>query len=188
MEEVTMEDIKGFAKDLDLLAKAVNRMQARLHEGTSNRKIEITVREPVESNLFLMRRHLVLAALGLHEKVSRASWSHDRVDAVIFDAWDHRWERDEKTGRLLRYPMRTDLHYNLADSRKNPVRGHTRWQHHVDMVLGGHRKAILMMPVQTDSNDPNRRTRGWLPQYVTGEIRDDGKGEFWFYADEVIPI
>jgi hypothetical protein len=56
------------------------------------------------------------------------------------------------------------------------------------MVLGGHRTAILIMPVQTDSDDPNRRTRGWLPQYVTGEIRDDGKGEFWFYADEVIPI
>ena len=183
-----MQDMKGFAKDLELLAKAVHRMQARLNSSTGDRPVQPPTRQPVDSNLFLLRRHQVLSALGLHEKVSRASWSHDRVDTIIFDAWDHRWERDEKTGRLERYPMRTGHHYNLADSRKNPVRGHTRWQHHVDMVLGGHRKAILIMPVQTESDDPNRRTRGWLPQYVTGEIRDDGSGEFWFYASEVIPI
>jgi hypothetical protein len=188
MEEGTMEDIRGFTKDLDRLAKAVTRMQARLGAISDERPVEIPSRVPAEPNLFLMRRHLVLAALGIHEKVSRASWSHDRVDAIIFDAWDHLWERNEKTGRLLRYPMRTDLHYNLADSRENPVRGHTRWQHHVDIVVGGHRSAILIMPVQTDSDDPNRRTRGWLPQYVTGEIRGDRNGEFWFYAKEVIPI
>lgn len=183
-----MEDIKGFARDLEMLATAVNKMQARLSSSISDRQIEMPRREPADSNLFLLRRHQVLAALGLHQKVSRASWSHDRVDAIIFDAWDHRWQRDEKTGQLQRYPMRTRHHYNLADSRENPVRGHTRWQHHVDMILGGHRTAMLIMPVQTDSDDPNRRTRGWLPQYVTGEIREARKGEFWFHADKVIPI
>jgi len=187
-EEGTMEDIKGFTNDLELLAKAVNQMQVRLSSSIADRPIEVPSKEPVDSNLFLMRRHLVLAALGIHEKVSRASWSHDRVDAIIFDAWDHLWERNEKTGRLLRYPMRTGLHYNLVDSRENPVRGHTRWQHHVDMAVGGHRTAILIMPVQADSDDPNRRTRGWLPQYVTGEIREDRNGEFWFYASKVNPI
>lgn len=183
-----MNDIKGFTRDLELLATAVHKMQVRLSSSVGDRQIKVPSRVSVESNLFLLRRHQVLAALGLHEKVSRASWSHDRVDAVIFDAWDHRWKRDEKTGQLQRYPMRTDLHYNLADSRENPVRGHTRWQHHVDMVLGGHRTAILIMPVQTDSDDPNRRTRGWLPQYVTGDIQDEGHGEFWFHANEVSPI
>ena len=183
-----MEDIKGFTKDLEMLALAVNKMQARLSSSIADRKIEMPVRQAAESNLFLMRRHQVLAALGLHERASRASWSHDRVDTVIFDAWDHRWKRDETTGQIRRYPMRTKLHYNLADSRENPVRGHTRWQHHVDMVVGGHRTAILIMPVRTDSDDPNRRTRGWLPQYVTGEIREDRNGEFWFYASKVNPI
>ena len=183
-----MDDIKGFTRDLELLAAAVYKMQVRLSSSISDRQIETPRREPAESNLFLLRRHQVLTALGLHEKVSRASWSHDRVDAVIFDAWDHRWKRDGKTGQIRRYPMRTKLHYNLTDSRENPVRGHTRWQHHVDMVLGGHRTAILIMPVQTDSDDPNRRTRGWLPQYVTGDIQDEGRGEFWFHANEVSPI
>ena len=183
-----MEDVKGFTKDLELLAEAVNKMQARLSSINSDRPIAAPTRQAVESNLFLMRRHLVLAALGIHEKVSRASWSHDRVNAIIFDAWDHLWERNEKTGQLRRYPMRTKRNYNLADSRKNPVRGHTRWQHHVDMVIGGHRTAILIMPVQADSDDPNRRTRGWLPQYVTGEIREESNGEFWFHASKVIPI
>jgi len=183
-----MEDIKGFTRDLEMLATAVNKMQARLTASIAESQIRVPNRVSAEPSLFLLRRHQVLTTLGLHDKVSRASWSHDRVDTVIFDAWDHRWQRDGKTGRLQRYPMRTKNHYNLADSRENPVRGHTRWQHHLDMVLGGHRKAILIMPVQTDSDDPNRRTRGWLPQYVTGEIKEAGNGEFWFYANEVIPI
>ena len=183
-----MDDIKGFTRDLEQLAIAVNKMQVRLKSNIGDRQINVPDAEPVDSDLYLLRRHQVLSALGLHKKVSRASWSHDRVDTIIFDAWDHHWERDEKTGRLLRYPMRDEKHYNLADSRKNPVRGHTRWQHHVDMVLGGHRTAILIMPVQTDSDDPNRRTRGWLPQYVTGKIQDEGDGEFWFHANDVVPV
>lgn len=183
-----MDDIKGFTKDLEQLAIAVNKMQVRLNSNIGDQQINVPDVKPVDSNLFLLRRHQVLSALGLYRKVSRASWSHDGVDKIIFDAWDHHWERDEKTGRLLRYPMRDEKHYNLAYSRENPVRGHTRWQHHVDMILGGHRTAILIMPVQTDSDDPNRRTRGWLPQYVTGEIQDEGDGEFWFHASEVVPI
>ena len=183
-----MVDMKGFAQDLEQLAKAVNKMQLRLNTRSKIPQIDLPDPAPVKTNLFLIRRFQVLAALGLHTKASRASWSHDRVDAVIFDAWDHHWTRDEKTGQLQRYPMRDAEHYNLAYSREVPVRGHTRWQHHVDMVLGGHRTAILIMPVQTDSDDPNRRTRGWLPQYVTGEIQDEGNGEFWFHANEVIPI
>jgi hypothetical protein len=183
-----MDDIKGFTKDLELLAIAVNKMQMRLNSNIENRQIDVPDVKPVDSNLFLLRRFQVLSALGLHRKVSRASWSHDRVDVIIFNAWDDAWDRDEKTGQLKRYPMRDAKHYNLAKSRENKVRGHTRWQHHVDMVLGGHRTAILIMPVKTGSDDPNRQTRGWLPQYVTGEIQDEGNGEFWFHANEVIPI
>lgn len=183
-----MDDMKGFAQDLEQLEKAVNKMQHRLKTSSKAPRTDIPDPAVVETNLFLLRRYQVLAALGMNKKVSRASWSHDRGNAIIFDAWDHHWTRDEKTGQLQRYPMRDAEHYNLAYSREEPVRGHTRWQYHVDMVLRGHRAAILIMPVQTDSDDPNRRTRGWLPQYVTGEIMDEGDGEFWFHANEVVPI
>ena len=164
---------KGFTKDLDQLAIAVNRMQMRLDPDFVDHQFKSPVVTPVDSNLFLLRRHQALSALGLHKKVSRASWSHDSGEAIIFDAWDHHWTRDEKTGQLQRYPMRDAEHYNLAYSREAPVRGHTRWQHHVDMVLGGHRTAILIMPVQTDSDDPNRRTSRLLKNSCFGSIKSE---------------
>ena len=182
-----MEDMKGFEKDLGQLAKAVHAMQLRLNPKSGREGNNQPVVVPTDQNLFLMRRHQVLAALGMHKKVSRAAWSHDRGDAIIFDAWDDHWERDE-SGNLFRYPMRTNQHYILAQSLTGRSRGHTRWQHHVDMVLSGQRSAIAIMPIRSGSKNPNRRTRGWLPQYVTGEIHDEGDGEFWFHADEVIPI
>lgn len=50
------------------------------------------------------------------------------------------------------------------------------------------REAIAILPVRANPDVPESRTRGWLPQYVTGEIRDDGDGEYWFYAEKVVPV
>ena len=41
----------------------------------------------------LLRRKEVLAQLGFSEHASRASWSHDLGDSLVFDAWEHQWER-----------------------------------------------------------------------------------------------
>ena len=41
-------------------------------------------------------------------------------------------------------------------------------------------KAVGAMQQRLDSSasdDQNRRTMGWLPQYVTGKIHDEGDGE-----------
>ena len=179
-----MDDMRGFAKDLQNLANAVAAMQKRidtLSEGEESAGILS------KSNSFLLPRKDVLSAIGIRQNVSRASWSHDRGDAIIFDAWDHQWERNQ-SGHLSRYPMRTNKHYNLMDAQREKNRGHTRWQHHVDMVLAGKRSAIAIMPVSSGVDDSNRRTKGWLPQYVTGEVKSDGEGQYWFYVDKVSPI
>ena len=84
--------------------------------------------------------------------------------------------------------MRTEKHYNLQKSRTTPNRGHTRWQHHVDMVVSGQRAAIAIVPVRSDNDDPNRRTKGWLPQYVVGEVLADDDGQYWFHATETITV
>jgi hypothetical protein len=142
---------------------------------------------PATTGVLLMPRHEVLAALGIERKVSRAAWSHDRGDAIVFDAWQHQWTVDT-AGNFDRYPMRTQKHYNLQKARTAPSRGHTRWQHHVDLVLGGQRSAIAIVPVRSDGDDPNRRTKGWLPQYVIGEVVSDGEGQYWFQAEKAVPL
>src|SRR5262245_30980378 len=94
----------------------------------------------------LVRRKRVLSELGLNAPVSRSSWSHDLGHTIAFDAWEHRWEKNTH-GELSRYPLRTKAHYNLAQSKQAPRRGHTRWQNHVDLVVAGKRKACALMPV-----------------------------------------
>ncbi|KRW73380.1 hypothetical protein AO729_03565 [Pseudomonas sp. TTU2014-066ASC] len=75
--------------------------------------------------------------LGFHGLAPRFHWSHEVDQTIVFDAWDHQWQRDDK-GARIRYPLRTNgAHYNLAESKQNPRAGHSRWQCHVDMVIGG---------------------------------------------------
>lgn len=183
-----MDDIKGFTQDLRRLAEAVVAMQKRL-ESLDDSRTPVSPR-PAEKPMlgtFLMRRQQVLAKLGIGRKVGRASWSHDNGDSIVFDAWDDIWETDHDGNPYYRYPVRTKTHYVLTQSKSHPSRGHTRWQHHVDMVIAGKRSAIAIMPVRTNSDRPNSRTKGWLPQYAKGEIRRDGD-EYWFYSEAVCPI
>jgi len=135
----------------------------------------------------LVRRKQLLSDLGLVALASRSSWSHDFGDSIAFDAWEHHWERDAR-GQLARYPLRTNgPHYNLADSRRNPRRGHTRWQDHVDLVVAGKRNARALVPVANDPTaNPNRGAKGWLPQIVEGHIEVDGEGQVWFVAQRIL--
>lgn len=137
----------------------------------------------------LLRRKEVLAQLGFSEHASRASWSHDLGASLVFDAWEHQWERSAD-GSLVRYPLRTKgEHYNLQESRVNPRRGHTRWQSHVDLVLAGKREAKAIVPVATDPNEkPNKGARGWWPAVVEGHIEQASDGQVWFCADRVVTL
>jgi hypothetical protein len=56
------------------------------------------------------------------------------------------------------------------------------------LVVNGQRAAIAIVPVRSDSDDPNRRTKGWLPQYITGELFVDSDGQYWFKAAETIAL
>lgn len=181
-----MQDMKSFARDLEQIASAVQRLQKRLG-ALSKGPSPGPARATQSSGLLLMRRHQVLSALGVHHKVSRAAWSHDRGDAVVFDAWEDGWRRDD-AGNFERYPMRTNDDYNLERSRTDPERGHTRWQHHVDMVLAGQRAALAIVPVRSKAASTNQRTRGWLPQYVTGKIVRERDGQCWFRTENVVPL
>jgi hypothetical protein len=137
----------------------------------------------------LLRRKQLLTLLGHTKMVSRASWSHDLGDSLVFDAWEHQWERDPK-GDPARYSLRTlGPHYNLKRSQEQPRAGHTRWQRHVDLALAGKRKVRAIVPVaRKPGSDPNHGTMGWLPQYIEGHIDSDGKGTVWFVADRIVPI
>jgi len=91
----------------------------------------------------LWRRKHVLERLGLHTHASRSAWSHALAHAIVFDAWDHQWQRNPG-GTHARYPLRKNgEHYNLAEAVENPRVGHTRWQRHVDMVMASARSAWL---------------------------------------------
>ena len=182
--------VNGLKQDLEQLATAIAAVQRRLASLSDDLEIKPGSPDPDahKPNLFLMRRQDVLARLGIDRPVSRASWSHDNGTWIIFDAWEHQWERNPETKGIERYPIRTEKHYSLQDSIENPERGHTRWQNHVDMVWKGERKALAIMPVRSKPGDENSRTKGWLPQYVSGEIRTDGNGELWFYASDITPV
>lgn len=137
----------------------------------------------------LQRRKNILKALGYKADASRTSWSHDLGESIVFDAWEHRWERDDQ-GNFMRYPLRTHgEHYNLADSRQDPRRGHTRWQNHVDLLLGNKRKPCAIVPVPNDPRaNPNSGAKGWLSLVVEGHIEVDDAGQVWLYADQVVPL
>lgn len=133
----------------------------------------------------LHRRKHILEQLGFQARASRASWSHDFGDAVVFDAWDHHWERGSD-GELLRYPLRTGSHYNLQDSIKHPRPGHTRWQKHVDLALAGKRKIRAIIPIAVEPQaQPNKRAKGWRPLVLDGTIIKDDREQVWFMADQV---
>lgn len=137
----------------------------------------------------LVRRKALLRQLGLESLASRSSWSHDLGNSVVFDAWDHQWERDAD-GAPVRYPLRTNgPHYNLTMSRQNPRRGHTRWQQHVDLVVAGKRTPRAIVPV---ANDPeatrSRGAKGWHSYCVEGHAETDEQGQVWLHADRIIPL
>jgi hypothetical protein len=137
--------------------------------------------------LRLERRKWVLKQLGLEASVSRSSWSHDLGESMVFDALEHHWKRDGQ-GNLARYALRTSgAHYNRAESRRNPRRGHTRWQDHVDLVLAGKRKPFSIVPVANDPMaKPNKGAKGWLPGVVEGRVEIDDSGDVWLCADQTI--
>jgi hypothetical protein len=180
-----MADMNQLQGDLRRLEKAIQSVQATINE---LELLPTNTQPGSEGGRFLMRRQEVLAHLGIERKVGRASWSHDNGESIIFDAWEDHWIRDERTGVLLEYPMRTNRDYNLAKSIREKNRGHTRWQYHVDLVLNGQRQAIAIVPVRTDADEPNRRTRGWLPQYVNGTISEQSPDEYWFQARNIVPL
>jgi len=184
-----MTDVTKITKQMALMVEQMQSLQKQLDALQGNIPTAVAPSKSTDGNLFLMRRKNVLAKLGLEGLASRSSWSHDRGDAIIFDAWDHHWERDAD-GNPARYSLRTNgEHYNLAESRRNPRRGHTRWQHHVDMVVAGQREAMAIIPVANDPySKPNKGSKGWLPQSITGHIQTDNEGQIWFYTDSVVPL
>jgi hypothetical protein len=141
------------------------------------------------ADVSLQSRKDILAQLGFNRLASRSSWSHDRGDVVVFDAWEHGWERDDD-GNLVRYPLRTNGDaYNLEDSRTNPRRGHTRWQNHVNIVLNGERQPLAILPVaRNPGSTPNKGARGWLPLVVQGHVEANEEGEIWLHADHVFDL
>lgn len=139
--------------------------------------------------LTLVRRKQLLADLGLNGLAARTSWSHDLGDTIVFDAWEHRWDRNAK-GQIEKYPLRTNgEHYNLSRSKRNPRSGHTRWQKHVELVVAGKRSAKALVPVPNDPKaNPNKGAKGWLPQVVDGHINVDRNGDVWFVADRIVKL
>lgn len=134
----------------------------------------------------LWRRKDVLKSLGFEAHASRSSWSHELGESIIFDAWEHQWERDT-AGTPTRYPLRTNgAHYSLAVLKQNPRRGHTRWQAHVDLVLAGKRSARAIMPVAIDpSAKPNKGAKGWRPLVIEGHVEKDAQEQVWLCADKI---
>ena len=137
----------------------------------------------------LETRKKLLERLGFDTLASRASWSHDLGESIVFDAWEHQWERDSEQ-RLVRYPLRTNgPHYNLANSRQNPRHGHTRWQKHVDLVISGERQARAILPRAIDpSAKSNKGAKGWLPLVVEGHPEIDDSGQVWLRVDQVVSL
>ncbi len=128
-------------------------------------------------------RKYVLEQLGHEAHASRSSWSHDLGDAIVFDAWDDQWERNDR-GELVRYPLRTTSSgYSLRDSHEHPRRGHTRWQNHVELVLAGKRHARAILPVAVSPGAHGKKgAKGWRTIVVDGEARADESGEIWLVA------
>ena len=137
----------------------------------------------------LERRKSVLAKLGVTEHAWRGSWSHDLGDSIVFDAWEHHWQRDSREN-FVRYPLRTDgAHYSLAELQQNPRAGHRKWQEHVDLVLAGKRKPRAIVPVANDTSAiKNKGAKGWLPLLVDGHVEHGDQGQVWLCADKVIVL
>ena len=135
-----------------------------------------------------MKAHLVprkdlLEKLGHTARASRASWSHDLGDAIVFDAWENQWTRNAQSN-LVKYPLRTNGHaYNPAEAHKNP--SHKRWQKHVDLVLAGKRSSRAILPVARGPLSKTGGAKGWLPLVVDGHVETDGNGQVWLHADQI---
>lgn len=134
----------------------------------------------------LERRKYILEQLGHEAHASRSSWSHDLGDAIVFDAWEDQWEKDNR-GELLRYPLRTiSSGYSLKEAQENPRRGHTRWQSHVDLVLAGKRRPRAILPVAISPDDHGKKgAKGWRAVVVDGEVNIDEQGQAWLVAKQV---
>ena len=137
----------------------------------------------------LRRRKDILQMLGFNGFAPRFHWSHEVERTIVFDAWDHQWERDDK-GARIRYPLRTNgAHYNLAESKQNQRAGHSRWQGHVDLVINGQRTPRAIVPVAVDpSAKPNRGAKGWLSLVIDGHVEAEDDGQAWFRVDRETPL
>jgi len=136
-------------------------------------------------NVHLVPRKDLLEKLGHTAKASRASWSHDLGDVIVFDAWENGWTRNAQSN-LVKYPLRTNgPHYNPA----NPAQSHShkRWQKHVDLVLAGKRSSRAILPVAKDPSAESGGAKGWLPLVVDGHVETDEKGQVWLHADQIAP-
>ena len=142
----------------------------------------------IMTNTVLVRRKCLLQELGLTTLPARTSWSHDVVNFIVFDAWEHIWERDAD-GDLVRYPLRTNgQHYNLEQSRKIQRPGHTRWQNHVDLVVVGAKNPRAIVPVAKDpAASQIKGAKGWHPYFVEGRVQVDGHGQVWLHAEKIAP-
>lgn len=134
----------------------------------------------------LQRRKHILEQLGHEAHASRSSWSHDLGDAIVFDAWEDQWERDDR-GELRRYPLRTiNSGYSLKESQENPRPGHTRWQSHVDLVLAGKRRPRAILPVAVSPDNHGKKgAKGWRAMVVDGEVQTDQQGQTWLVAKQI---
>lgn len=137
----------------------------------------------------LFPRKRILQALGYFQNASRSSWSHDDGERIFFDAWTNRHAEDS------RYPMCTADAYPRPDHHglvtvggvtEMARRGHVMWLAHLDLVLAGHRQAVLINPVprQAGPRQGEKGARGWLPRYTTGLVVRDRDG-IWFQPKEI---
>lgn len=164
------------------------RVLTRKRRGAVARGTAAALGETVK-DIPLVRRKELLRELGLATLASRSSWSHDLGHSIVFDAWEHHWERDAD-GVPVRYPLRTNgPHYNLVLSRQSPRSGHTRWQHHVDLVVAGEKTPWAIVPVAHDPKaDRNRGAKGGHSYCVEGHVDVDGQGQVWLRADRIIRL
>ena len=137
-------------------------------------------------------RKRIFHALGYARNASRSSWSHDDGTRIFFDAWINRYNSDGT------YPMCTPEAYPQPDEvglvtvggvTESPRRGHVLWLAHLDLVLAGHRQAVLINPVPNEAGprQGEKGAKGWMPRYSTGVIVRDNGGT-WFFPEQVITL
>ena len=137
-----------------------------------------------QSDTELASREELLAALGFSGSVDAESWSQDTGEAIVFNAWKHLWECDD-SGRPLRYQVRVSG-FTQETAQQSPRPGFLKWHEHVDLALGGERKALAIIPVAIDPDTTlNKGWKGWKKMCVIGTVHRDKDGSLWLVSDEI---